>query len=126
MSSRGRHRSEVNPERLSKVLCAASIVILDNLHAIIYVPRVAFNAYGAQALHRLRHTSATWGRIMSSIMFALLAFVLNLQAKELDQCIGRLGDQAREVASALRSRQQREIADITSRCVSIEPIIITG
>eukprot|EP00752_Nemacystus_decipiens_P006720 g6043.t1 len=37
-------------------------------------------------------------------------------AEELDQCITRLGDQAREVASALRSRQQREIAEISSRC----------
>lgn len=37
------------------------------------------------------------------------------QAEELDQCITRLGDQAREVASALRSRQQREIAEISSR-----------
>ncbi|CAM9725502.1 unnamed protein product, partial [Laminaria digitata] len=37
-------------------------------------------------------------------------------AGELDQCISRLGGQAREVSSALRSRQQREIAEISSRC----------
>eukprot|EP00903_Cladosiphon_okamuranus_P016194 g14944.t1 len=37
-------------------------------------------------------------------------------AEELDRCITRLGDQAREVAAALRSRQQREIAEISTRC----------
>ncbi|CAM9651441.1 unnamed protein product [Pylaiella littoralis] len=37
-------------------------------------------------------------------------------ADELDQCITRLGDRSREAASAMRSRQQREITEISSRC----------
>ncbi|CBN78616.1 expressed unknown protein [Ectocarpus siliculosus] len=46
-------------------------------------------------------------------------------AEELDQCISRLGDQAREVTSALRSKQQREIAEISSRLVCY-PIPLAG
>lgn len=42
-------------------------------------------------------------------------FPLIVQAKALDRCISHQGDQAKEMGLALRSKQQREIADISSR-----------